>query len=118
MTDGGGLIAELAMYQKDTLGYDLKKANDSGDTLYVLQGRDENGKRTLRSSNKTILYGSEKETLFKNADNYAQLEKMIEENLTTKDILNNWSLKSIADENVFEFDTGFLTEYAGYHSHP
>ena len=118
VTDGGGLIAELAVYQKETLGYDLKKANDAGDTLYVLQGRDENGRRTLRSSNKTILFGSEEETLFKNADNDAQLQKMIDDRMTTEDILDYWSLKSIAGENSFEFDSGFLTEYAGYHSHP
>ncbi len=117
VTDGGGLIAELAIYQKDTLKYDLKKANESGDTLYVLQGRDENGKRTLRNSNSTILFDSEKETLFKNADNYAQLQKMIDDNMTTKDILNNWALKSPAAENDFGFDIGFLEEYAGYHSH-
>lgn len=117
VSDGGGLIAELAMYQRDTLGYDLKKANDSDDTLYVLQGRDENGKRMLRSSNSTILLGSEKETLFRNADNYAQLQKMIDDHMTTGDILNTWSLKSTANENEFGFDIGFLEEYAGYHSH-
>lgn len=117
VTDGGGLIAELAVYQKDTLGYDLEKANGSGDTLYVLQGRDENGKRTLRSSNSTILLGNEKETLFKNADNFAQLQKMIDEKMTTKDILDRWSLRSAGDENGFGFDIGFITEYAGYHSH-
>ena len=117
VTDGGGLIAELAIYQKDTLGYDLKKANEAGDTLYVLQGRDENGKRTLRNSNSTILLGSERETLFKNADNDAQLQKMIDEKMTTKDILNRWSLRSVQGENGFEFDVGFLAEYAGYHSH-
>jgi hypothetical protein len=117
VTDGGGLIAELAIYQKDTLGYDLKKANDSDDTLYVLQGRDENGKRTLRNSNSTILLGSERETLLKNADNYAQLQKRIDDHMTTRDILNSWSLKSNADENEFEFEIGFLEDYAGYHSH-
>ena len=118
VTDGGGLCAELAVYQKDTLGYDLAKANAAGDTLYVLQGRDENGKRTLRSSNKTLLLGQSEETLFKNADNEAQLQKMIDDNMTTKDILNTWSVKQKANENGFVFDTGFLTEYAGYHSHP
>ena len=118
VTDGGGLCAEVAMYQKDTLGYDLQKANAAGDTLYVLQGRDENGKRTLRSSNKTLLLGDTNETLFKNADNEAQLQKMIDGHMTTADILNTWSVKQAAGENGFDFNTGFLTEYAGYHSHP
>ena len=48
ITEGAGLIAVLAVYQKDTLGYNLKKANAAGDTYYVLQGRDENGLRTMR----------------------------------------------------------------------
>lgn len=54
VTDGGGLIAELATYQKDALGYDLKKATTAGDTLYVLQGRDENGKRTDTGENENV----------------------------------------------------------------
>ena len=118
VTDGGGLVAEVAMYQKDTLGYDLQKANEAGDTLYVLQGRDENGKRTFRNSNKTLLLGDTNETLFRNADNEAQLQKMIDDRMTVADILNTWSMKQAAGENGFDFNTGFLTEYAGYHSHP
>ena len=118
VTDGGGLCAEVAMYQKDTLGYDLQKANAAGDTLYVLQGRDENGKRTFRNSNKTLLLGDTTETLFKNADNEAQLQRMIDDKMTVETILNTWSMKQNAGENGFEFNTGFLTEYAGYHSHP
>ena len=117
VTDGGGLIAEVAMYQKDTLGYDLQKANAEGDTLYVLQGRDENGKRTFRNSNRTLLLGSTDETLFKSAENETQLQRMIDDNMTTTDILNTWSIRQKANENGFDFDTGFLTEYAGYHSH-
>ena len=118
VTDGGGLIAELAMYQKDALAYDLKKANTSGDTFYVLQGRDENGRRSLRNSNSSILLDSNKETLFKNVENEKQFQKMIDDKMTTRDILNTWSLKQEAGKNGFDFNTGFLTEYAGYHSHP
>lgn len=117
VTDGGGLIAELAVYQKETLRYNLKKANAAGDTLYVLQGRDENGKRTLRRSAKTILLGSDTETLFKNADNEAQLQRMKKDRMTTRAILNKWSLKKDADETDFGFAVGFLTKYAGYHTH-
>ena len=118
VTDGGGLAAEVAVYQKDTLGCDLQKANAAGDTLYVLQGRDENGKRTLRNSSKTVLLGDTNETLFRNADNEAQLQKMIDGRMTVADILNTWSVRQAAGENGFDFNTGFLTEYAGYHSHP
>ena len=42
---------------------------------------------------------------------------MIDEKMTTEDILNRWSLRSAGGENGFEFDVGFLSEYAGYHSH-
>ncbi len=117
VTDGGGLIAEVAIMQRDALGYDLAKANEAGDTLYVLQGRDENGKRSLRNSNKTILLGDSEETLFKNSDNDAQLQRMIDDGMSTKDVLNTWSIKKSAGENGFNFNTGFLTEYDGYHSH-
>ena len=118
VTDGGGLAAEVAMYEKDTLGYDFASANAAGDTLYVLQGRDENGKRTFRNSNKTLLLGDTEETLFRSADNEAQLQAMIDGKMKVEDILNKWSIKQEAGENGFEFATGFLTEYAGYHSHP
>ena len=38
--------------------------------------------------------------------------------MTTEDIINTWSLKQEAGKNDFDFNTGFLTEYAGYHTHP
>ncbi len=116
VTDGGGLIAEVAMYEKDTLGYDLATANATGDTLYLLQGRDENGKRSLRNSNCTIRLGSAEESLFKNNDNEIQLQRMIDESMTVVEILNSFAIKQEAGENGFAFRTGFLTEYAGYHS--
>lgn len=119
VTDGGGLIAELAMYQKDTLKYDLKKANEAGDTLYVLQGRDENGKRTFRNSNKTIIYGSENEALFKNSENEIQLQYMKDNNMSTKDIINKFAIKTNAgaQNNLLgNIKYGFLDSYNGYHS--
>jgi hypothetical protein len=117
VTDGGGLIAEVAIYEKDTLGYDLAKANAAGDTLYVLQGRDENGKRTFRNGNSTILLGSEEETLFKGPENRIQLQRMIDEKMTIRDILNTFAVRQKAGENGFDFNTGFVSEYAGYHTH-
>ena len=116
VTDGGGLIAEVAMYEKETLGYDLAKANNAGDTLYVLQGRDENGKRSFRNSNRTIRFGEKGETLFKNSDNEAQLQRMIDEKMTVSDILNTYAIRQDAGENGFDFNTGFLDKYDGYHS--
>jgi hypothetical protein len=117
VTEGGGLIAEVAMYEKDTLDYDLEKANAAGNTLYVLQGRDENGKRSLVSSNCTIRIGSDEAILFNSSDNETQLQRMIDDNMTVSDILNSFAIKQAAGGNGFDFDTGFLTEYAGYHSH-
>lgn len=117
VTEGGGLIAETAVYQKDVLGYDLAKATEAGDTLYVLQGRDENGQRTLRNSRSTIRYGQTEETLFKNEENYAELERFKKDGLTTGQIIDEWSLVRDGESNGLGFETGFLKEYDGYHSH-
>lgn len=119
VTDGGGVIAEVAMYQKDTLQYNFAKADANGDTLYLLQGRDENGLRTLRPSNKTLVLGSDTEKLFKNEDNETQLQYMIDNNMTTKDAINKFAVKTSADAqgNTLGFAYGFLTKYTGYHSH-
>lgn len=117
VTDGGGLIAELALYQKNNLGYDLKTANDAGDTLYVLQGRDENGKRTFRNSPETLRLGKTETVLFANKDNQTQLDYFINNKLSTKDIIEGYTIKKTAEESGFGFKTGFLKEYSGYHSH-
>lgn len=119
VTDGGGLIAELAMYQRDTLGYDLRKADKAGDTMYVLQGRDENGMRTFRNSNKTLMLGETEEKLFKNEDNEKQLQYMIDNKMSTEDIINTFCIKTAEDDanNKLGFKYGFLEEYSGYHSH-
>lgn len=118
VTDGGGLIGELAVYQKDTLGYDLAAANEAGDTLYVLQGRDENGMRSLRNSNSTLTYGSTEEKLFRNEDNEAQLQYMIDNAMSTEDIVNAFAPKTAADDegNLLGFKYGFSSDYAGYHT--
>ena len=119
VTDGGGVIAELAIYQRDTLGYtDLATANAAGDTYYVLQGREENGLRGLRPSDKTMRYGKTEELLFRNEDNEAQLQYMIDNEMTTEDIINTFAIKTAADAegNVLGFKYGFVSEYAGYHN--
>lgn len=118
VTDGGGLIAEIAVYEKDTLGYTLAAANEAGDTLYVLQGRDENGMRTLRNSNATLTYGSEEEKLFKNEDNEAQLQYLIDNAMSVTDAINTFAIKTAEDDenNLLGFKYGFLSEYNGYHS--
>ena len=118
VTDGGGVIAELAVYQRDYLGYDLATANAAGDTYYVLQGREENGLRGLRNSDKTMRLGKTEELLFRNEDNEAQLQYMIDNEMTTEDIINTFAVKTAADaeNNVLGFKYGFVSEYAGYHN--
>jgi len=116
VTDGGGLISEVAVYQKEILGYDLAKANAAGDTLYILQGRDENGYRTLRASNKTMTLGSTTEKLFADADNEAQLAYMIYKKMSTRSIMDTFALKTAKENSVLGFEYGFLEEYEGYHT--
>ncbi len=118
VTDGGGVIGEMAIYERDTLGYDLAKANAAGDTLYVLQGREENGLRTLRNSNKTMRYGKTSELLFRDENNQAQLQYMIDHKMTVKEALDKFAAKTAADapENVLGFKYGFHSNYAGYHT--
>ena len=120
VTDGGGLIAEIAVYEADTLGYDFAKADAAGDTLYVLQGREENGLRGMRNSRSTMLLGATEEKLFKNDDNTAQLQYIIDNNMTVADALNRFALKTAADAegNDLQLKYGFLKEYNGYHYHP
>lgn len=119
VTDGGGVISEVAIYERDTLGYDFAKADAAGDTLYLLQGREENGLRGLRNSNATMLLGKDEEKLFKNEDNDAQLQYIIDNAMTVEDVINTFAIKTAADDegNVLGFKYGFLKEYDGYHKH-
>lgn len=102
--EGGGLVAEVAVYQDSVLGYDLSSANAAGDTFYLLQGRDENGLRRLRPSNETIRLGSSEPSLFLNNDNYAALASFEAEGLSTEEIFNRYA------------DTFTDVKYAGYHN--
>lgn len=116
VTDGGGLIAEIAVYEKDTLGYDLEKALENGDTLYLLQGRNENGLRRLRSSEMTIRYGKKGEKLFAGEKNEAQLQSMIDRDMTIWDICDRYAVRASEEDSGLGFRTGFLETYSGYHS--
>ncbi len=116
VTDGGGLIAELAIYQRDFLGYDsLAEANEAGDTYYVLQGRDERGLRGLFASDYTWRFDKNRLDLFREDKNFKQLAYMIENNMTTEDILNTFAEK-VSDSDL-GFGYGFLSDgYDGYHN--
>ena len=131
VTDGGGVIAELAVYQEDKLfkagddetSYD--KAQAAGDTLYVLQGREENGYRGLRPSRLTMCLDADEEKLFREQKNFDQLAKMADK--TTGAIIDQYAIKTAKDDpaNDCGFDYGFLTgeeiphfgiDFTGYHS--
>lgn len=114
LTDGGGLIAIVALYEKETLGYDLRKAAASGDTLYVLQGRDENGLRTFRPDVSTLRLGASEPTTLVNEDSYAALKYLSENKISVRDFLNTHAIKRNAEDNVFHAKSGFLGDYLGY----
>ena len=118
ITEGAGLIAVVAVYQQDTLGYDLAKANEEDDTLYILQGRDENGLRTLRASNETVRLGETEPQLFANADNEALLRYAIRHKLTTQQLIDGFCIATPARDlgNLLGVDHGHLESYSGYHS--
>jgi hypothetical protein len=115
VTDGGGLIAETAIFERDVLGYDLKKANSNGDILYVLQGRDENGHRALRPSNYTLRFGETEEKLFAGEENSKELDWFKSKSLTVKEILDSFCIRTSAD-NPLGFAYGFTDTYPGYRS--
>jgi len=116
VTDGGGLVSALAIYQRDGLGYDLRKANANGDTLYVLQGRDVRGLRKFRPYNCSYVLGVAEPRLFASEQNWQQLLYMIRNKMTTAQALNTFAMKTDAKKSPLGFKYGFLTEYSGYHS--
>ncbi len=120
ITEGAGLVAAVAVYQQDSLGYDLAKANAAGDTYYLLQGRDENGERTLRPSRETVRLGQTEPKLFANEDNDMLLKYLVDNKLTTAKAFDTFAVRHAANDaaNVLGIDYGYLDEYDGYHSHP
>ena len=115
ISEGAGLVAIAAVYQSDNK-IDLKTANKNGDTLYLLQGRNENGKRSLRESNKTIRYGSEEKKLFRGEENELLYSYLKEHKLTIKDYFDTFCIKTNAEDSVIGIAYGYLNEYSGYHS--
>ena len=117
ITDGG-LVGIAATYQKEALKYDLKKANDAGDTYYLLQGRDENGLRSLRPSDETIRLEESTPKRFDNSDNDELLKYAKDNNLTTEEFFNTFAMatKASAESNSLGLDYGYLEEYRGYHA--
>jgi hypothetical protein len=120
VTDGGGLVAEVACYEADTLDYNYAIARANGDTLYVLQGREENGTRGLRPDRTTMRYGKTEPQLFRDSQNYEELAYFEDELLPVGYIFNTFAIATSADDkdNPFSFKYGFLDDYVGYHWYP
>ena len=115
ITEGAGLVGIVAMYQKEK-GLNLKTTNENGDTYYLLQGREENGKRSLRESNYTIRFNETEEKLFANQDNVTLFNYLEDNNLSIKDFFDTFAIKTSADKSVIGVAHGHLDNYAGYHN--
>jgi hypothetical protein len=115
VTDGGGVIGELAVYQADELDYDFAKAQAAGDTLYVLQGREENGLRGFRPERATLRLGKTTPAVFRDDQNQAQLDYMIDNAMSTKAVVDDFAIKTKADDpgNKLGFKYGFVTGKPG-----
>ncbi len=116
--NNAGLLYNVALYERDHLGYDLAKANANGDTFYVLQGRDENGTRSFRSSESTIYLGQKEEKLFANDDAQKLLDYMVAKDMTVKEVLDRFTIKTAVDAkgNDTGIAYGLRNAYPGYHS--
>jgi|GEM_PF-138025 len=115
VTDGGGVIAELALYQADELGYDYSEARANGDTLYVLQGREENGLRGFRPERATLRLGKTTPQIFRDDGNWRQLQDMVDNNMTTQQVIDTFAIKTAADDpnNPYGYKYGFVTGKPG-----
>lgn len=118
VTDGGGLIAEVAVYERETLKYNLRKAGRRSDIYYVLQGRDENGLRSLRPYQTTLRLGETGPKLFAGDENFESLEYFKRNMMTVKDIIETFSVKTDVSDpsNPLGFTYGFLDSCDGYRS--
>ncbi len=120
LKDGGGLIAAMSQYERDVLGYDFAMADKAGDTLFVLQGREENGLRGMRKSNATMRLGDSEETLFADQESFDAIIKYWTDNkMSVKDALDTFAIKTAADaeDNLIGYQYGCVKTYDGYHSH-
>ena len=84
----------------------------------MLQGRDENGLRSLRNSDASISLVSVTEKLHADADCERMLEYMMNHKRSIKEYIDMFTIKTAedAENNVLGLPYGFRTVYAGYHS--
>jgi hypothetical protein len=84
----------------------------------VLQGRDENGLRSLRPYQTTLRLGETGPKLFASDENFESLEYFKRNMMTVKDIIETFSVKTDASDpsNPLGFTYGFLDSCDGYRS--
>ena len=92
-SNGSGLIGIIARGQ-ELSGLDLAGADAAGDTLYLLQGRDENGLRSLRELPSSVLCGSGGETMFDNPECEMMAETMAREGLPARIMLEQFASRA------------------------
>ena len=117
VTCGGGLIAALAMHQRDELHLNYDRASAQGDTLYVLQGRDENGMRRFLPMNASLRLGETRPHLF--ADESVERLLTAMRDMSTKEAVETFSKRTEADDRNSRLPGlayGFTDDYCGYHS--
>ena len=61
-------------------------------------------------------YGKDEELLFREDKNEQQLQYMIDNNMTTAEVINMFAVKTAEEDSVLGFKYGFVSEYAGYHN--
>ena len=74
---------------------------------------DLNGKRGFLNSEYTERLGKGKYLLFREGNNFAQLQYMIDNEMTTEEFINTFTVK---DDSILGFSVGCVSEYAGYHN--
>ena len=119
VTDGGGLVAEVALLQASR-GETLQSAFEKGDTLYLLQGRDESGRGSLIADHGSVHLVPDAPAVYRileNDSNEQMLQYMKDHSLSAKEAFDRFALRTEAGgENPFSFRYGFLDTYEGYHS--
>lgn len=111
-------LGQVALYQKEVLGWDLAEANAAGETLFVLQGRDLNGTRSFIAGDELIKLGKTSGTATADdAQSAIQLEWMKTQGTDIGAIINTTCIKTSAGaaNNVLgDVKYGFRNYYGGY----
>lgn len=112
-------LGNVALYQKEVLGWNLAEANAAGETLYVLQGRDLNGTRSFIAGDELIGLGKTSGTATPDdAKTALELEWMKTQGTDIGACIDVLCIKTSADaaNNPIGIQYGYRNYYGGYHS--